>query len=389
MIKIFMLSLALIASGCSVDTTELPNSSHLPSATSVSDLIKSLNLPEDEPTSDSETASETNNGVVGPTQPIGEPFFNFSIDVTAFSLQERKGLEDIHVKAGEEVNFRFSKLDTAYGSIYLHKFNKRYTSVKPLIDNENLHQLRDIGEMDSPQQTDLRCVALTDKIQCRLSDMFFTSKTYSELSDQGEMTVALTIVDNYNGHITARQKVTFTGDSDCDVECGTAKLSYNAPLHSLSVANEPVPNVEDLKSSGIRFNDYNEGTVVDKTTGLMWMKNAGCWGNVSWDHAEQIAQDTIDCADYAGHYNDWRIPTKEEWRGLIIDGDLPEEHPFTHVKDGYYDYYWSSSTAYYSNNGRQLLNLNYYGLGKYSDMDTGRNNVWLVRGEEKGAEDHE
>ena len=59
-----------------------------------------------------------------------------------------------------------------------------------------------------------------------------------------------------------------------------------------------------------RFIAYDDGTVKDQTTGLMWAaKDNG--GPITWDEAKTY------CQDYrGGGYEDWRMPTTEELKGL-------------------------------------------------------------------------
>lgn len=96
-----------------------------------------------------------------------------------------------------------------------------------------------------------------------------------------------------------------------------------------------------------RFVDNGDGTVTDRQTGLMWIKNG--WrmeflAAVGWDTAMQK------CAGFrAGNYADWRLPTVEEWRSLVDRSvsfpALVEPNPFeniiTHMP------YWSRSEYAY------------------------------------------
>ncbi|MFQ5450018.1 MAG: DUF1566 domain-containing protein [Nitrospinaceae bacterium] len=70
-------------------------------------------------------------------------------------------------------------------------------------------------------------------------------------------------------------------------------------------------------SADQRFQDFGDGTVLDKRTGLMWMKKdywqkEGKW--VNWYTANEYAQ-RMNNKKFAG-YSDWRLPTPEEAQSL-------------------------------------------------------------------------
>ena len=59
-----------------------------------------------------------------------------------------------------------------------------------------------------------------------------------------------------------------------------------------------------------RFTAYDDGTVLDTRTGLMWAaKDNG--SNINWSNAQRY------CENYrVGGYTDWRMPTQDELAGL-------------------------------------------------------------------------
>jgi uncharacterized protein DUF1566 len=97
-----------------------------------------------------------------------------------------------------------------------------------------------------------------------------------------------------------------------------------------------------------RFRDKGDGTVVDKLTGLIWLKDTNCFGQLSWPDALQAAN-TL--AARRCHLNDgsraadWRLPNIKELQSLADFGQLfpalPPGHPFLNVQS---DAYWSSTT---------------------------------------------
>jgi len=69
-----------------------------------------------------------------------------------------------------------------------------------------------------------------------------------------------------------------------------------------------------------RFVDLGNGTVRDTSTGLIWLKNADCFGTKSWKDAtdKAAALHTGECGlTDSSSKGDWRLPTKEEWEALF------------------------------------------------------------------------
>ena len=131
-----------------------------------------------------------------------------------------------------------------------------------------------------------------------------------------------------------------------------------------------------------RFVDNGNGTIADKLTGLVWLKNANCFGMKTWDQA------LLDCNGLAtGSCNltdgsvpgDWRLPNIDELLSLIdrshITPALPSGHPFTSVQAAYY---WSSTTSVFDPDFAWYV---WFDDG-FSDFDpkAGGSYVWPVRG---------
>ena len=69
-----------------------------------------------------------------------------------------------------------------------------------------------------------------------------------------------------------------------------------------------------------RFTDNGNGTVTDNLTGLIWLKEANCWGTLTWSQALTYAhgltngQCSLTDGSVAG---DWRLPNIKELSSLI------------------------------------------------------------------------
>ena len=103
-----------------------------------------------------------------------------------------------------------------------------------------------------------------------------------------------------------------------------------------------------------RFADNNDGTFTDNLTGLIWLKNANCFGMMNWENAILVAKSLKDgdCGPNPELFltdrssaGDWRLPTMDELCTLIDfskrDPALPIDHLFLNIPSGYH---WSATT---------------------------------------------
>ena len=113
-----------------------------------------------------------------------------------------------------------------------------------------------------------------------------------------------------------------------------------------------------------RFTDLGDGTVMDKLTGLIWLKDANCFGNLSWLPAINKVTDfntnpgNYSCQNYTGSFSDWRMPNIVELHSLIDksippagtpiieQNALPSGHPFGQIPlyTNYWPSFWSSTS---------------------------------------------
>jgi hypothetical protein len=113
-----------------------------------------------------------------------------------------------------------------------------------------------------------------------------------------------------------------------------------------------------------RFTDNGNGTVTDNLTGLIWLKDADCFGEKNWNDALNVSNNLADgqCGLSDGSSSgEWRLPNVREFRALIDHGSyeppLPFNHPFIEVQVGDY---WSSTTVTYETDSAWFVLL---GLG--------------------------
>jgi hypothetical protein len=106
-----------------------------------------------------------------------------------------------------------------------------------------------------------------------------------------------------------------------------ATLPTELPIHFHS---HKASNFADLKK---RYIDYGDGTVIDTRTDLQWMR---CLLGATWTHrgcSEETAKypwgsihESVQQFNQRGgfaHHTDWRVPTLEELKTLIIQGERP------------------------------------------------------------------
>jgi len=146
-----------------------------------------------------------------------------------------------------------------------------------------------------------------------------------------------------------------------------------------------------------RYTDNGDGTVTDNRSGLIWLKNANCFGAQKWETAMQSAANLASgqCGLRDGSRRGmWRLPTKKELKAMIdkkyVDektwsqpaisnatgtGPWKEGDAFSGVQS---NSYWSSSTG-----ADYAISASYVGLssgdvGYY--FKTYSYYVWPLRG---------
>ena len=100
---------------------------------------------------------------------------------------------------------------------------------------------------------------------------------------------------------------------------------------------------------GARFTDDLNGTVSDRLTGLVWLKNAGCFAPSDWAAAlaaaNRLASGACGLSD-ASTAGQWRMPNANELESLVdvsqVAPAVAAGHPFTGIN--MVSAYWTSTT---------------------------------------------
>ena len=139
-----------------------------------------------------------------------------------------------------------------------------------------------------------------------------------------------------------------------------------------------------------RFTDNTDGTVTDKLTGLVWLKNANCFGLKNWSTAltdsNGLANGACGLSD-GSSAGDWRLPNEKELHSLIDlayfnpalsnaagTGQWIEGSAFSGVQS---NLYWSSSTFASNTTVAWGVYLNFGNVGFNNKTNTYY--VWPVR----------
>ena len=140
-----------------------------------------------------------------------------------------------------------------------------------------------------------------------------------------------------------------------------------------------------------RFTDNANGTITDKLTGLIWLKNASCvtLGPSTWTNAlnqvNQLASGQCGLSD-GSTAGQWRVPNVIELESVVdVSHSGPAVTPlvFSGVSSGIY---WSSTSYYGGQAGSpyawaiQFSDGSYINDGSANAKATANNQVWAVRG---------
>ena len=206
--------------------------------------------------------------------------------------------------------------------------------------------------------------------------------------------LSITVIILLSSSITFAQSFC-KGDHDYDGDCDSddvasfiadfGRSQYNNPCPPDGPA--PVPETSAGRGNGVprpnpRYTDNGDGTVSDNLTGLIWLKDANCFGQRRWpdalDDCNGLASGSCGLTD-GSNAREWRLANYKELISLIdvesYNPALPTGHPFNNVQ---YPYYWSSTpyasssmVAWYVWMGSVYVSINDKASSNY---------IWCVRG---------
>jgi hypothetical protein len=144
-----------------------------------------------------------------------------------------------------------------------------------------------------------------------------------------------------------------------------------------------------------RFSDNGDGSVTDNLTGLVWLRDAGCFPQALWQaavtevHALASGQCSLTDSSKAG---DWRMPNLVEMESLIdasaANPALTPNHPFRNIAAMPY---WTSTSYFGGETGSpqawavRLADGSYINDSVQNVKATSALGVWAVRGTAAGT----
>ncbi|MBF0190024.1 MAG: DUF1566 domain-containing protein [Magnetococcales bacterium] len=147
-------------------------------------------------------------------------------------------------------------------------------------------------------------------------------------------------------------------------------------------------------SQDSRFSDNGDGSITDNLTGLSWLQNANCWGNLNWIEAlDQVTAlnsrtagyNCTTSPTYTGTATDWRLPNRRELSSLLHMGRYSPAIPvptsgLPAPENVQNDWYWTSTSYAISQpvNNAWAVNLDSAAIASASKSQS--YDVWPVRG---------
>jgi hypothetical protein len=154
---------------------------------------------------------------------------------------------------------------------------------------------------------------------------------------------------------------------------------------------------EEASPAGKRFRDMGDGTVTDRDTGLVWLRQADALGTNAWGEAAatcaQLAAGTVEGLTERSKAGDWRLPTAHELLTLtdagLIGGHLPEGHPFAGLPSQRQKrFFWTQTEGFHDST--KAFRVHLQGRGSVDPAEKDHAGLaWPVKGRCKRLPKHE
>ncbi|KPA09059.1 protein containing DUF1566 [Candidatus Magnetomorum sp. HK-1] len=270
----------------------------------------------------------------------------------------------------------YSKQKTGLNEYAIETFNEKGQSGKVKSGQFQIYEKKELP-------VNVTSVQVVPK-QGLSGDLFYFSATTNRPANRVVLTISDTVYEmsgmdqnwqtQLNGYKSGKINfhIAAFNQSDIDGMIQTDYFTVLAPIHTKTNFNErkqafiPLPPEE-------RFLDHKNGTVTDKSTQLMWLKNP-----------KTIPENYDAAIGYCRSLNiegftNWRLPTIEEWKKTIDPEQqnpaLPKGHPFESLHTGIG--YWSKTTHRFGPQYVYQMKL-WYGKVGYMKKSQ-RALVWPVR----------
>jgi uncharacterized protein DUF1566/carboxypeptidase family protein len=201
-------------------------------------------------------------------------------------------------------------------------------------------------------------------------------------------------VINYNSNSVANNSITSADFNAYDGSNPLVSLAATGQQTSF-VSGDDASEQKGVAWPGTRYVDNSNGTITDNLTGLIWLKNAGCFTPTVWASAlanvNQLASGVCGLTD-GSTAGQWRLPNIVELESMVdVSASNPAVTagtPFINVSNGIY---WSSTPYFGGEAGSTNAWAIRFSDGRYINdnisnvMATSNNAVWAVKGAGGGA----
>lgn len=193
---------------------------------------------------------------------------------------------------------------------------------------------------------------------------------YDLIGTNGEKESGVEVVLNIKGNRYTSHMLSLSGDAGRSITLGKNRRIIWQYLHDFpegldvtfkcivnAVPNDRLLNESETPSEGFRATHYavNKQTITETRTKLMWTRNANIPIKPMTHSTAEKRIKELNQNRYGG-YNDWRMPTRKDFEGLMSFGkqagwgtelahfiaDYLTTCGFTHVQPGNY---WTSTPA--------------------------------------------